>query len=183
MRIVELATEPFHQTAYRTSGTAGRARDALLPWLRGRVEGWPGEGCLVLTSDLQGRVGGELLGVTVAEELALLAELGEIPPVGGIVLAGDLYDHPELAKLGTSGDVSEVWAAFAEVGPLVGVLTVGALGAATTWALGLVFMQHFESGGTLLTFDPVKVQAHYASLMRSAPTASPSGVAEAPRKP
>ncbi len=67
-------------------------------------------------------------------------------------------------------------------GALVSAVTVGALGGATTWATGLVFMQHFETGGTLLTFDPEQVRAHYeAVLARRAPDAS--GAVEGPRKP
>jgi hypothetical protein len=35
------------------------------------------------------------------------------------------------------------------------------LGGASTYAVGRVFIQHFESGGTLLTFDPAKVRDYY----------------------
>ena len=35
-------------------------------------------------------------------------------------------------------------------------------GAASTYAVGKVFVQHFESGNTLLTFDPEQVRAYYA---------------------
>ena len=37
------------------------------------------------------------------------------------------------------------------------VLTSGA----STWALGKVFIQHFESGGTFLDFNPEKVREYY----------------------
>ena len=50
-------------------------------------------------------------------------------------------------------------------GPIAGVLTVGTLGAASTWAVGQVFTQHFETGGTFLTFDPERMKAHYAELL------------------
>ena len=32
---------------------------------------------------------------------------------------------------------------------------------AYTWALGRVFIQHFESGGTFLNFDAEKVREHF----------------------
>ncbi len=35
---------------------------------------------------------------------------------------------------------------------------------AATYATGKVFIQHFASGGTFLTFDPAKVKAHYAQM-------------------
>lgn len=38
------------------------------------------------------------------------------------------------------------------------------LGTASTYALGKIFIQHFESGRTFLSFDPAKVHAHYAEL-------------------
>jgi uncharacterized protein (DUF697 family) len=47
------------------------------------------------------------------------------------------------------------------IGPLVGLATVPALGSAATYAIGKVFIQHFESGGTLLDFNPAAVRAHF----------------------
>jgi uncharacterized protein (DUF697 family) len=38
-------------------------------------------------------------------------------------------------------------------GSVLGGLTIGALEATVTFALGQVFIEHFESGGTLLDFD------------------------------
>jgi uncharacterized protein (DUF697 family) len=50
------------------------------------------------------------------------------------------------------------------VGSTVGGLTLSILSGASTYALGKVFIQHFESGGTFLTFDPKAVRAHYNKL-------------------
>lgn len=50
------------------------------------------------------------------------------------------------------------------VGWVVGGLTLSILAGASTYALGKVFIQHFESGGTFLTFDPMAVRAHFARL-------------------
>lgn len=50
------------------------------------------------------------------------------------------------------------------VGSAVGGLTLAILSGASTYALGKVFIQHFESGGTFLTFDPLAVRAHFARL-------------------
>lgn len=50
------------------------------------------------------------------------------------------------------------------VGWAVGGFTLSILGGASTYALGKVFIQHFESGGTFLTFDPQAVRAHYVKL-------------------
>ena len=48
--------------------------------------------------------------------------------------------------------------------PVIGVVTRPILGAALMYAVGHLFIQHFESGGTFLTFDPEKVRGHYAKL-------------------
>jgi uncharacterized protein (DUF697 family) len=47
------------------------------------------------------------------------------------------------------------------VGLLAGAPAMALLGGAYTWALGNVFIQHFESGGTLLNLDPEKVKAYF----------------------
>ena len=47
------------------------------------------------------------------------------------------------------------------VGSVSGVAWMGLFSAAYTWALGKVFIQHFESGGTFLDFDAEKVKEHF----------------------
>ena len=47
------------------------------------------------------------------------------------------------------------------VGPIVGGVSVPLISGATTYAVGTVFIQHFESGGTFLDFDPAKMKAHF----------------------
>ena len=55
------------------------------------------------------------------------------------------------------------------VGAYVAVLTQPALGGAVAYGLGKVFVQHFESGGTFLTFDPNKVRAYYEEMVSEGP--------------
>lgn len=51
------------------------------------------------------------------------------------------------------------------VGPLAGAVTLPIVAGAATYAVGKIFVQHFEAGGTFLDFDPEKVrtifQKHY----------------------
>jgi hypothetical protein len=47
-------------------------------------------------------------------------------------------------------------------GSTLGYLTLPLLGGASTYAVGRVFLQHFESGGTFLTFDPEQVRDYFA---------------------
>ena len=75
---------------------------------------------LIVTGDLQYReiagenaTAGRLLGERLADELATLADLGELPPaeLTGVILTGDLYCGEDF-KRGATGDVRSVWEAF-----------------------------------------------------------------------
>jgi uncharacterized protein (DUF697 family) len=58
-----------------------------------------------------------------------------------------------------------------KVVPVLGILTgaaaVSGVAATATWAVGRVFIQHFESGGTLLSFDPGRMKAHFEEEFQS----------------
>ena len=45
--------------------------------------------------------------------------------------------------------------------PILGTAGASASAGASTYAVGKVFVQHFESGGSFLTFDPEKVRDFY----------------------
>jgi uncharacterized protein (DUF697 family) len=47
------------------------------------------------------------------------------------------------------------------VGTVVGGVTQSVLSGATTYALGKVFIRHFESGGTYLNFDPAQFREYF----------------------
>jgi uncharacterized protein (DUF697 family) len=96
----------------------------------------------------------DLYGVAFREDLAkklvasLIAGFGGIGV--GIVLGGSL------AKL------------LPALGTTFGVLAVPVAAGAFTHATGRVFVMHFESGGTLLDFDPTKVREHFRSEFEAA---------------
>ena len=126
MRIVQIDQAPLHTLSYRTAAPGGGVLHATFPLLRAAVDRLPA-GCkaLVICSDLQGLVDSpstngsvvsRLLGEALAEELALLSELGSIPPAAatGVLLCGDLYVRPALDARGGLGDVRPVWRAFAQ---------------------------------------------------------------------
>ena len=52
------------------------------------------------------------------------------------------------------------------IGTAAGVVTLPILAAASTYAVAKVFIQHFASGGTFLTFDPEKVKEYYAEMFK-----------------
>ncbi len=51
-------------------------------------------------------------------------------------------------------------------GTLAGVAGATILGGAATYAVGHVFVQHFEAGGTLLDFDVSKMREYFADKFR-----------------
>jgi len=52
------------------------------------------------------------------------------------------------------------------VGSILGGVTVSVVAGASTYALGKVFTEHFESGGTFLTFDPKAAKVRFAELQK-----------------
>jgi uncharacterized protein (DUF697 family)/outer membrane protein OmpA-like peptidoglycan-associated protein len=50
------------------------------------------------------------------------------------------------------------------LGGLLGGGAVAVSGGAATYALGKIFTQHFDQGGTLLTFDPIKSRDYFKEL-------------------
>ena len=57
-------------------------------------------------------------------------------------------------------------------GAFLSTFVVPATAAASTFALGKVFIQHFESGGTLLSLDPEAHRNYYYNEFRKAETGS-----------
>jgi len=76
---------------------------------------------------------------------------------------------PVIAALlggGISSLLSAGLASLVKGVPIAGLATsaisVALFGGASTYAIGKVFIQHFESGGTFLNFDPQQVRDYYA---------------------
>ncbi|HTY37270.1 MAG TPA: DUF697 domain-containing protein [Bacteroidota bacterium] len=58
--------------------------------------------------------------------------------------------------------------------PVVGFLSAVSMpltSGAITWALGKVFVKHFESGGTLLTFDTARMKSYFKDMYNQGKTA------------
>ena len=62
-----------------------------------------------------------------------------------------------LARLGAGSLVKMI----PGIGSLLGGVTVSVFAGASTYALGEVFKKHFESGGTILDFDPARLRKMY----------------------
>lgn len=66
------------------------------------------------------------------------------------------------------------------VGQAVGLISGFVTSGASTYALGKVFIMHFESGGTLLTFNPSKVKAFYLKILKESDKTAGSCVGRQP---
>jgi uncharacterized protein (DUF697 family) len=84
-----------------------------------------------------------------------------------------------LAPVAIGGGLISAFKFVPGLGQIVGVLAVPALAAASTIAIGRVFLEHFESGGTLLDFEPEKMREYYMREFEAA-KANPSGAVDAP---
>jgi uncharacterized protein (DUF697 family) len=109
-----------------------------------------------------------VVGVNV-RMLQQLAKLYDVPFKENLAksLAGSLLSGAGALML--TGPAASLVKLVPLVGSLAGMLVMPALAAGATWATGKVFIQHFESGGTFLDFDPSKVRAHYAEEFKVAP--------------
>ena len=112
----------------------------------------------------------DMLALT-AVELRMLAKLSEmygVPfmehGVRNIVasLLGTVISTNVGAGLGSLLKVVPV------VGPIIGFAALPGLYSAATYAIGRVFVTHFEAGGTFLDFDPQKTRAHFVSEFEKA---------------
>jgi 3',5'-cyclic-AMP phosphodiesterase len=106
-----------HEIAYRSSGSsAPRNLTLQIHTVRYRSP-CKNAPTFLATADLQGRETGvqnRLLGELLAEEVAILQELQELPTFDLCVLCGDFYDYPDLRKLGGTGDVTSVLNALSQ---------------------------------------------------------------------
>lgn len=125
MRVLNGKVEPVTQVRYLRARRGGGTESALLTVEKLRVDTLPdGVDAVVLTGDLQGITpspyGGRdvLLGIALADHMAVWSASGMLPRLDrvGVVLAGDLYSAPRANRRGASGEVLDVWLAFAAAG-------------------------------------------------------------------
>lgn len=95
-------------------------------------------------------------------QLNLLRRLGDLyghklsDQVGRKLLGALLSGYLPLA---VAAPVASVLKLVPGVGAMAGVLAQSTLAGAFTYAVGKLFLQHFESGGTFLDFNPAEVGA------------------------
>lgn len=107
----------------------------------------------------------------VAAQLHMLAKISnlyEVPfrenTVKGIVstLIGTVLSTSVGASLGS------LIKGIPFIGPVASFFALPGMYSAATYAVGRVFVTHFEAGGTFLDFDPVKMRAYFVSEFEKA---------------
>lgn len=109
----------------------------------------------------------EFIAIT-AVQVKLIKELSEYYDVP---FRKDLAKSSVIALLTSLGGVTIGKAlatsslrALPVVGPLVATLSLPAISAGASYAIGRVFISHYEMGGTLLDFDPEAVRDYFKSM-------------------
>lgn len=68
------------------------------------------------------------------------------------------------------------------IGSFIGGATVSVFAGASTYALGEVFKKHFESGGTILDFDPDRLRKYYKEKFEKGKTVAKEWEKQAKKK-
>jgi uncharacterized protein (DUF697 family) len=112
-------------------------------------------------------------GIDVAAmSLAQLEQLRRLSVLYGIDFSDDLARKlvatllNGFVPLQIAAPVADVLKMVPLLGQLAGTLSMACLGGAVSYAIGKAFVQHFESGGTFLTFDPRQVRAYFKDQYR-----------------
>jgi uncharacterized protein (DUF697 family) len=115
-------------------------------------------------------------------QLKMLAEISKVYGVPfeesrGKAVIGSLIGFvlPHTLSAGAIGSLLKLIPGF---GALVGSPTVALFAAAYAWALGRVFIQHFESGGTFLSFRPDDVREYFRAQFEEGQKAAAAMQAE-----
>jgi uncharacterized protein (DUF697 family) len=128
----------------------------------------------IIRNHIYGAMGVGLIPVPLVDVVALtgvhLNMLRKLAKLYNIPFSKDTGKNLIASLLGgtipvsVSGTLASMVKAIPIIGQTTGALTMPATSGAMTYAVGRVFLQHFESGGTFLNFNPEKVREHYARL-------------------
>ncbi|MCP4146626.1 MAG: DUF697 domain-containing protein [bacterium] len=113
------------------------------------------------------------LGLMSLIQLKMLANLSKYYKVRFIKNTGKYLITTLLGFVSGNSLRGSAVTGFLKTLPYVGILgsaSMSIYGGASTYAIGKLFVQHFESGGTFLTLKPRKVRAHFEELFEEGHT-------------
>ncbi len=101
-------------------------------------------------------------------QLKMLSDMSEIY---GIEFSANRGKSIVSALLGSilpnslsAGNIGSLLKMIPFVGTMLGGLSMSLFSGAATYAIGKVFIQHFEAGGTFLDFNPITVKEYFKTL-------------------
>jgi uncharacterized protein (DUF697 family) len=129
----------------------------------------------VITKYLLGSMGAAIIPLPVVDTAAIvgvqLKMLHSLSKIYGVPFSDNAGKSVLASLVGGVGAASVARGTFGSlvklvpiVGPIVGAVTLPVLAGASTYAVGKVFVQHFEAGGTFLDFDPAKVRKYFEKV-------------------
>ncbi len=114
-------------------------------------------------------------------QLKMLSEISKIYEIKFSENAGKTIIASLLGGVTAGTLTRSSFTSFIKSIPIIGILgslSMPIYSGAATWAIGKVFIQHFASGGTFLTFDPQKVKDYFNELFKQGLTIAESTKAE-----
>jgi uncharacterized protein (DUF697 family) len=116
----------------------------------------------------------DIVGITAVQlnMLRKLAKIHEIPFTRNKVKSVLTSLVGGGGSVPVAGGFASLVKAVPVVGTTVGAVSMPIVAGAVTYAVGKVFLQHFASGGTFLTFDPEKVREYYSEMFKEGKTAA-----------
>lgn len=106
------------------------------------------------------------LAAIAAVQVKLVNELSELYGVEFSADQGKKIISVLTASVGTgtlaTGTVASILKVFPGIGCVGGAIALPAVAGASTYALGRVFVQHYESGGSLVDLDQEQAKAYFA---------------------
>lgn len=139
-------------------------------------EGRKAETDRLIKNHTYGSMGVGLIPIPVVDFLALtgiqIRLLYKLSKFYGVEFSKDKAKNIISALVGSyvpvaaAGPIASMVKMVPIIGQVTGALTMLATGGACTYAVGRVFVQHFESGGTFLDFEPEKVKEYFAEQFK-----------------
>ncbi len=126
----------------------------------------------IVKANMLWAIGSGLLPVPFADIAGVAAVqmkmLSEMSYVYGLKFSENRVKNILGALAGSVGSATVVGAQLASlikiipiVGSFSGMIALPVIAGASTYAVGKIFIMHFESGGTFLDFDPQKMHKHF----------------------
>lgn len=146
----------------------------------------------ILKRNLTYSVGAGLLPIPFADLAGIagcqLKMLNELSKLYGVRFSEHKVKNILAALIGSVGTAALATGALGSlikmipvVGSVSGALALPIVAGSSTFAVGKVFIQHFESGGTFLDFNPAKTKAYFNEQFRQGNSVAATAAEGAPK--